>query len=158
MPSSDCDNSTSTSLRNSAEYPQDQHQKTVTFKENACRGQSRRRRNELATQRCSKSDIKKLLICRLNVPLQNQVGIDCLLSDIGRLHCELGIEAIRFALLTRFASIVCNFNVDLVSSQVRVPMNNVANTCYTKGPEIELVYPPDTTFSSADLSAICFNR
>ena len=33
---------------------------------------------------------------------------------------------------------VCNFNVDV-------------------GPEIELVYPPDTTFSTADLSAICFN-
>lgn len=34
--------------------------------------------------------------------------------------------------------VVCNFNVDV-------------------GPEIELVYPPDTKFSTADLSAICFN-
>ncbi|KAF1816159.1 hypothetical protein P152DRAFT_112460 [Eremomyces bilateralis CBS 781.70] len=36
------------------------------------------------------------------------------------------------------AFIVCNFNVDL-------------------GPEIELVYPPNTPFSQSDLSAICFN-
>lgn len=34
--------------------------------------------------------------------------------------------------------VVCNFNVDL-------------------GPEIELVYPPDVTFTTADLSTICFN-
>jgi hypothetical protein len=34
--------------------------------------------------------------------------------------------------------VVCNFNVDV-------------------GPEIELIYPSDTTFSTADLSAICFN-
>lgn len=34
--------------------------------------------------------------------------------------------------------IVCHFNVDV-------------------GPEIELVYPPDTNFSTSDLSAICFN-
>ncbi|KAF2455420.1 hypothetical protein BDY21DRAFT_289677 [Lineolata rhizophorae] len=36
------------------------------------------------------------------------------------------------------AFVVCNFNVDV-------------------GPEIELVHPPETPFSQADLSAICFN-
>ncbi|KAF2807881.1 uncharacterized protein BDZ99DRAFT_67964 [Mytilinidion resinicola] len=36
------------------------------------------------------------------------------------------------------AFIVCNFNVDV-------------------GPEIEIVYPPNTQFSTSDLSAICFN-
>ncbi|CAI6334620.1 unnamed protein product [Periconia digitata] len=35
-------------------------------------------------------------------------------------------------------SIVCNFNVDV-------------------GPEIEIIYPPDTPFAQGDLSAICFN-
>lgn len=37
------------------------------------------------------------------------------------------------------AFIVCDFNVDV-------------------GPEILMVYPPDTAFSQADLTAICFNR
>lgn len=36
------------------------------------------------------------------------------------------------------AFIVCNFNVDI-------------------GPEIEILYPPDVPFATADLSAICFN-
>ncbi|KAJ4375315.1 hypothetical protein N0V83_002401 [Neocucurbitaria cava] len=36
------------------------------------------------------------------------------------------------------AFIVCNFNVDV-------------------GPEIEILYPPDVPFTTADLSAICFN-
>lgn len=36
------------------------------------------------------------------------------------------------------AFMVCNFNVDV-------------------GPEIEIVYPPEVSFSQADLSAICFN-
>jgi len=36
------------------------------------------------------------------------------------------------------AFIVCNFNVDI-------------------GPEIEILYPPDVPFTTADLSAICFN-
>ncbi|KAF2445596.1 hypothetical protein P171DRAFT_520362 [Karstenula rhodostoma CBS 690.94] len=36
------------------------------------------------------------------------------------------------------AFVVCNFNVDV-------------------GPEIEIIYPPDVSFSPADLSAICFN-
>jgi len=36
------------------------------------------------------------------------------------------------------AFIVCNFNVDV-------------------GPEIEIIYPPDVSFTTADLSAICFN-
>ncbi|KAL6707800.1 hypothetical protein ACN47E_003700 [Coniothyrium glycines] len=36
------------------------------------------------------------------------------------------------------AFIVCNFNVDV-------------------GPEVEILYPPDVAFTTADLSAICFN-
>lgn len=29
---------------------------------------------------------------------------------------------------------------------------------HSLGPEIEIIYPPDIRFSTADLSAICFNR
>lgn len=56
------------------------------------------------------------------------------------------------------SSVVCNFNVDVGTlrfSLMRVDL--VVDACIL-GPEIEIIYPPDVSFSTADLSAICFNR
>lgn len=54
-------------------------------------------------------------------------------------YCLVDISSLLLFVPADRSSVVCDFNVDL-------------------GPEVLFVYPPDTAFSQADLTAICFNR